>query len=240
MTIAIIDGDVLVYMSIWKSESLDEAKKKFMEHFDDVLNSLFTKDYVMALGGPDNFRVDLFPDYKGNRKKAKDARPEWFGDLKSWTSTLDGAVVSDNCEADDLVRVWALECDKAGINRVVVSVDKDLDCIPGSHYNPRTKSIYQIDEEYAERLYWQQILTGDSVDNIPGLWKVGPVKAKKILASAKTHTEMRSEVCRAYNDVYGDKGYEYLIANGRLIHIWRFINDHFKVRKEVYEDAIKG
>ena len=240
MTIAIIDGDVLVYMSIWKTESLEESKKKFMEHLTDVQNSLFTKDYVMAIGGPDNFREDLFSDYKGNRKKAKDTRPEWFGDLKSWASTLEGSVESDNCEADDLVRVWALECDEAGINRVVVSVDKDLDCIPGNHYNPRTKAIYQVCEEYAERFYWQQVLTGDSVDNIPGLWKVGPVKAKKILADAWTHDELIAAVCRAYHDAYGEEGYSYLLANGRLIHIWRKINDHFKVNKEVYEAAIKG
>jgi len=239
MTIAIIDGDVLVYMSIWKTESLKEAKNKFLEYLSDTLNSLFTKDYVMAIGGPDNFRVDLFPDYKGNRKKAKDTRPEWFGDLKSWAITLDGAVESDNCEADDMVRIWAIECKNADIDYVVCSIDKDLHCIPGTHYNPRTKVIYQIEEEYANRFYWQQILTGDSVDNIPGLWKVGPVKAKKILANAKTHNEMRSEVCKAYHEVYGEKGYEYLIANGRLIHIWRFINDHFKVNKEIYEVAVK-
>jgi 5'-3' exonuclease len=240
MTMAIIDGDVLVYMAIWKSETLTQAKEKFQELLDDVLNSLFTTDYVMAIGGPDNFRLDLFPDYKGNRKKAKDTRPEWFGDLKSWASKLEGSVESDNCEADDLVRVWALECNAASINCAVVSVDKDLHCIVGTHYNPRTKKIYQIDEEYAGRFYWQQVLTGDSVDNIPGLWKVGPVKAKKLLADAVTHKEMRDVVCRAYNDAYGDEGYAYMIANGRLIHIWRKINDHFKIKKEVYEAAIQG
>jgi len=240
MTMAIIDGDVLVYMSIWKSESLEESKEKFLEYFSEILNNLFTKDYVMAIGGPDNFRVDLFPDYKGNRKKAKDTRPEWFGDLKSWAISLDGSVESDNCEADDMVRTWAIECKESNIDYVVCSIDKDLHCIPGTHYNPRTKVIYQIEEEYADRFYWQQVLTGDSVDNIPGLWKVGPVKAKKILANAKTHSEMRSEVCRAYYDAYEEKGYEYLIANGRLIHIWRFINDHFRVKKEVYEAAIQG
>ena len=238
MTIAIIDGDVLVYMSIWKTESLEEGKKKFQEHLDDVCNTVFTKDYVMAIGGPDNFRLDLFPEYKGNRKKAKDNRPDWFDDLKSWASSLEGSVETDNCEADDLVRIWALECDMAGINRVVVSVDKDLDCIPGSHMNPRTKEIYQVEEEYAERFYWQQVLTGDSVDNIPGLPKVGPVKANKILSMATTHEELRDAVCRAYYDVYGDEGYSYLIANGRLIHIWRKLNDNFKIKEEVYRAAI--
>jgi len=239
MTIAIIDGDVLVYMSIWKSNNLEEGKKKFLEHFNDILNNLFTKDYVMAIGGPDNFRAELYTEYKGNRKKAKDNRPDWFLDLKSWVESLDGVVMSDNCEADDLVRIWALECDKAEINRVVVTVDKDLDCIPGNHYNPRTKSLYQVSEEYAERFYWKQILTGDSVDNIPGLPKVGPVKAEKILGNEKTHNGLQKLVCRAYHNIYGDQGYKYLITNGRLIHIWRHLNDHFKVKEEVYEKAIQ-
>jgi 5'-3' exonuclease len=237
--LSIIDGDVLVYMSIWKNETLNEAKGKFNELLSDVMSSTFSTDYVMAIGGPDNFRVDLFDDYKGNRKKAKDTRPDWFGDLKSWVvDTFEGAILTDNCEADDMVRVWANECDAAGISRVVCSIDKDLDCIVGNHFNPRTRSIYQITEEYAERFYWQQVLTGDSTDNIPGLWKCGPVKAKKILAPAETHKDLIDAVCRAYDAAHGEEGYAHLIANGRLIHIWRKEHDYFKIKKEVYQAAI--
>lgn len=241
MTIAIIDGDVLVYMSIWNQETLKEAQDKFHEVFTDLLASAFTTDYVMAIGGRDNFRMDLFSDYKGNRKKAKDNRPDWFDDLKSWVvNNYDGCIFTDNCEADDMVRVWANQLDKAGIQRVVCSVDKDLDCIVGNHYNPRTKQLYQIEEDFAERFYWQQILTGDATDNIPGLYKVGPVKAKKIISEATTHEELRDAVCRAYHDYHGDDGYEYLLTNGRLIHIWRKDNDHFSIKEEVYKAAIEG
>lgn len=237
--LSIIDGDVLVYMSIWNNDTLEEGKAKFDELLIDVMSSTFSTDYVMAIGGPDNFRVDLFPDYKGNRKKAKDNRPDWFGDLKSWiVEHYDGCIETDNCEADDMVRVWANECDEFNIPRVVCSVDKDLHCIVGNHFNPRTRSIYQISEEYAERFYWQQILTGDSTDNIPGLWKCGPVKAKKILAEAENHKELRDAVCRAYHDAHGEEGYSYMTANGRLIHIWRSIDDHFQVSEEVYQAAI--
>ena len=241
MTINIIDGDVLVYMSVWQNDTLPEAQVKFDEILTRINNSTFATDYVMAIGGPDNFRVDLFSEYKGNRTKSKDNRPEWFGDLKSWVvEKYDNAISTDWCEADDMIRVWALQCDEAGINRCVVSVDKDLDCIPGTHFNPRKETIYQVCEEYAERFYWQQILTGDATDNIPGLPKVGPVKAKKILEEAYTHDELIAAVCRAYHDKYGDEGYEYLITNGRLIHIWRKDYDHFKIKKEVYEAAIQG
>ena len=240
MRLSIIDGDVLVYRSIWGTKDLEESKTRFKELLNDVVVSTFSTDYVMAIGGPDNFRVDLFSDYKGNRKKAKDNRPDWFDDLKSWSADSDeNTILTDNCEADDMVRVWANQCDEASIDRVVVSIDKDLHCITGPHYNPRTKAIQTITPEYAEKFYWQQVLTGDSTDNIPGIWKCGPVKAKKILAEAETKKDYRKLVCKAYNEAYGEEGYNHLIANGRLIHIWRKDNDHFKIKKEVYEAAIQ-
>src|SRR5210317_1093729 len=130
--IAIIDGDVLVYMSIWGAETKEEAKQKFDELFTGILENLFTKDYVMALGGPDNFRVDLYSEYKANRAKSKSTRPDWFLDLKSdIEKDYDGCIFTDNCEADDMIRIWSTECKGNNIDFIVVSVDKDLDCIAG-------------------------------------------------------------------------------------------------------------
>ena len=237
MSVAIIDGDVLVYMSIWKSETKEEALSKFEELFQENCEAVFATDYVMALGGPDNFRLDLYEDYKGNRTKAKSSRPDWFLDLKSdIEAKYDGCVFSENCEADDLVRVWANECAKLNVPHVVVTVDKDLDCIIGNHYNPRKGEFYVVDQEYATRFYWKQVLMGDSTDNIPGIPKVGPVKADKILDNG---SDFKTSVCKAYYDYYGDRGYEYMIANGRLIHIWRTLNDHFKIKRSFYDDAVK-
>ena len=236
--IAIIDGDVLLYMSIWNIETKEEAKERFDEIFQNTLESVFATDYVMALGGPDNFRVDLYPDYKGNRKKSKSTRPDWFLDLKSdIESGYEGCVFSDNCEADDLVRIWATECDNADIKRIVISVDKDLDCISGLHYNPRKGSIYTVEQEDANYFYWKQILMGDSTDNIPGLPGIGPKKADAILAH---NTKYKDSVCRAYYNKYGEEGYNYLITNGRLIHIWRHLNDHFVLDRKHYDNAIKS
>jgi len=236
--IAIIDGDVLLYMSIWNMETKEEARERFDEIFQNILEGVFATDYVMALGGPDNFRVDLYPDYKGNRVKSKSTRPDWFLDLKSdIESEYDGCVFSDNCEADDLVRIWATECDAADMKRIVVSVDKDLDCISGLHYNPRKGLIYDVEQEDANYFYWKQILMGDSTDNIPGLPGIGTKKADAILAH---NIKYKDSVCRAYHNQYGEDGYNYLITNGRLIHIWRHINDHFVLDRKYYDNAIKG
>jgi len=243
MTLAIIDGDVLLYMSIWGTESLEDGKKKFHTIFKDITNSLFTEDYVMAMGGPDNYRCDLYVEYKrsAGRVRSKSTKPDWFNDLKSWTvEAYDGCVLTDNCEADDMIRIWAIEADKADIQRCVVTVDKDLDCIPGNHYNPRTKAIYQVTKEYADYFYWKQLLMGDSVDNIPGIKGIGPKKADKILEGAVGTDELKRRISIEYNKAYDEDGFNHMLLNGKLLHIWRHINDHFSIPKEVYETAIKG
>ena len=238
MTLAVIDGDVFLYMSMWGSDTLEEAQTKFKDILKENLESTFSSDYCMAFGGPNNFRVDLHPNYKGHRKK--DNRAEWFDDLKLWASELSGSHLCDGYEADDMVRIWALEADKAGKDRVVITVDKDLDCIAGNHWNPRKKELYQVEEFYADYFYWKQILMGDSVDNIPGIPKCGPVKADKILYGLTEHRDLKDAVCKAYYTFYGKDGYEAMIWNGRLIHIWRHMNDHFKIPRERYEQAIQG
>jgi DNA polymerase-1 len=243
MTLAIIDGDVLLYMSIWGSDTLEEGKTKFKSTMSDVTNSLFTKDYVMAMGGPDNYRCDLYADYKrsASRVKSKSTKPDWFDDLKSWTEEYyDGCIITDNCEADDMVRVWAVEAKKAGIQHCVVTIDKDLDCIEGNHYNPRHKTLYQVSDEWAGYFYWKQLLMGDSTDNIPGIAGIGPKKAEKILEGSKNKEEHIERICREYHNAYGDDGFDHMLLNGKLLHIWRHINDHFVIKKEVYEAAIKG
>jgi DNA polymerase-1 len=238
MTLSVIDGDVFLYMSMWGCDTLKEAQDKFNLVLEENLESTFSTDYCMAFGGPNNFRVDLHPGYKGHRKK--NAKADWFDDLKLWASELPGSHLCDGFEADDLVRIWALEADAAGKDRVVITVDKDLDCIPGNHWNPRKRELYKVEESYAEYFYWKQVLMGDSVDAIPGIPKCGPVKADKLLYGLTDHKELKAAVCRAYHAHYGEDGYEAMIWNGRLIHIWRFMDDHFKVKRESYDQAIKG
>lgn len=242
MTVAIIDGDVLLYMCMWGKDTLEEAKDSFKEKFNSILEQLFTKDYVMAMGGPYNFRDDLYSEYKKSpsRVKSKSTKPDWFDDLKSWTvDYYEGCILTDNCEADDMIRIWAIELDKANISRCVVSVDKDLDCIPGLHLNPRKDLIYTVSEEWADYFYWKQLLMGDSVDNIPGLPGIGPKKAEAMLEIAGSHTERKAIICRAYYKQFGEEGFNHMLLNGKLLHIWRYVNDHFSIDKEVYNNAIR-
>ena len=99
----------------------------------------------------------------------------------------------------------------------------------GKHYNLAKQIIEDINEDWADNFYWKQILMGDSVDNIPGIEGIGPKKADKILEGKKDKEERKQAVIEAYKVAYNDEWYSYLLANGRLIHIWRYYDDHFKI-----------
>lgn len=240
MTLAIVDGDPFLYAASWNIDNLDDAKEKLDFIFDEALQTVFAKDYVVAIGGPNNFRDKLYPLYKKSvtRAKSRSSKPEWFYDLKEYLSKKDSAVVTDGFEADDQVRIWSVEMAKFEKPFIVISIDKDLDCIPGRHFNPKKNTVYSVNEEEANRLYWTQMIVGDQIDNIPGVRGYGPVKAKNLFDSVTDPDVIKQIVCKAYDSVYGDEGYSNLLVNGRLLHIWRYYNDHFKMSKEFYNAAI--
>lgn len=242
MTLAIVDGDPFLYAACWNINNLSDAKEKLNLIFDEALQTVFAKDYVMAIGGPNNFRDTFYPLYKKSitRSKSRSNKPEWFYELKEYLSKKEGAVVTNGFEADDQVRIWSVEMTTAAKPFIVISIDKDLDCISGQHFNPKKNLVYNITEEEAEKLYWTQMLVGDQIDNIPGVRGYGPIKTKQLFNKVENSDRIKELVCRVYNEVYKDEGYQYLLANGRLLHIWRYYNDHFKFSKEKYDAAISS
>ena len=240
---AVIDGDVLLHMSIWNSPDLEDALESLEVHFEAVMEGSWSEDYVMAFGGPNNFRDVLFSEYKksASRAKSKSTRPEWFGDLKSEvTSLYENSVICDGYEADDMVRIWATELAEWNKDFIVCTVDKDLDCIPGNHYNPRKSEIYWVSPEYSEMFYWKQLLMGDTVDNIPGVEGIGPKKAEKIIEDCKTREDYEHAVFKVYYDKYPEDGFDRMLLNGKLLHMWRSMDDHFSVERSKYDSIVKG
>lgn len=230
--IALIDGDVTVYQASWGCDDIEEAKVKLDEILQSIVENTFASSYLIAVGGPNNWREKFYVDYKKSpsRLASKSKAKPFIGELKKHLGTLKNAVMTDGFEADDLIRIWATQAQEAGDPFIVCTIDKDLDCIPGLHFNfgPRER-IYKVTEDSGDTHYWKQILMGDAVDNIPGLPGIGPVKADNILANCNDRKTRKEAVIEAYKQKYGDDWKPYLLANGRLIHIWRYIDDHFQV-----------
>jgi 5'-3' exonuclease len=230
--IALIDGDSFLSAAAWGRERW-AALKHVETQINWVLTETFAEEYLIATGDPDptNFRLSLHSEYKksASRNSSRLRRPEWFGDLKWHLLAQPNVVRSVGCEADDLIRMWACQAEAAGDDFIVVSIDKDLDCIPGKHYCPKKKEAYEVSVDAADAFYWQQILQGDSVDNIPGLPGVGPARAKAILARCKTPAERKNAVIMAYQETFGNDWKHWMLLNGRLIHMWRHEHDYFTI-----------
>lgn len=138
-------------------------------------------DTIMYLSGlGHNFRhaVAKTRPYKGNRDKSH--RPQHEEAVRKYIRSKWETVVTDGIEADDALGI-AQSTTYGPSDSVIISLDKDLDMIPGLKYNFVNEVHYDVTPELAWKTFCLQLLTGDTVDNIPGLKGVGIGKATKML-----------------------------------------------------------
>ena len=259
--LAIIDGDVLAYQACrtrfsddfdhvsgfevvhldedgdkeFTTESdlryLEECWENFKGDLDLLTSKLYCDDYLMAVKGDDNFRNIMYPDYKMNRHADPKKQNKFVPMLRKRAIEEGYAIPSDGREADDLLRIWAEECESAQVDYIVCSIDKDLRCIPGRHYImhfiPEKQVVIDVSKREAMQHYYEQLLKGDPTDNIPGVPRVGEVKAKKFIAACLNEQEMQETVVEQYLIAYGDDWYSYFLSNAKMIHLQRYWEDYF-------------
>ena len=145
------------------------------KHFDI---DIFDIQYRVLLSGPGNFRHDIATvlPYKGNRKDTH--KPHWYQQIRNYLTTYWGGEVIEGREADDECAIAQYTHDSPSI---ICTIDKDLDQVPGHHYDYVRKTFYTTSKDEGECLFYKQVLSGDSTDNIPGCYKVGAVRAAKIV-----------------------------------------------------------
>lgn len=172
---------------------------------------------LICFSGGDNFRKTLAvtKTYKGNRDEGK---PFHYSNLKAYVEATKPTLEHPLLEADDLM---AIEQTSSGDTTIIVTVDKDLRQVNGWLYSPEghnypslgpvyisdENSYIELDEKNKLRgigykFFWSQVITGDGVDNIPGLPRRGPKFAYELLDSCTSDRECYLNVRDAYrNDV---------------------------------------
>lgn len=193
---ALIDGDIVTYRVAWTTENESEniAIWRTAELIQRILSESGSVDFSVYLSGPtqDGFRYSIYPAYKQNRKQPK---PKHYDLLRNYLVEEWNSHVTAEQEADDALGIE--HCKDPG-NSILCSIDKDFRQIPGHHYNFVKQEIFSISEEEAVKNFYLQLLIGDVIDNIPGLWRVGPVTAGKILKDCKTEDELFDKTLEAY------------------------------------------
>ncbi len=216
----LIDADFLIYSVGFASEEASEkfAKSRLVETMEDMVYLHLKADtYEAFLTGKDNYRYGIAKTvpYKGNRKDMK--KPIHYDALREHMVKRLGAVVVEGQEADDEV---AIRMTKEPDKYLLVGVDKDLKQIPGWHHNPHKAQTDYVTDLEGYKTFCTQLLTGDRVDNIPGLDGIGPVKAAKALQKAKTKEELLQAVWKTYQDK--EQNIEYLTEQGQLLWLRRY------------------
>jgi hypothetical protein len=164
-----------------------------------------------------NFREQIATTlkYKGNRDAQQ--RPKHYKAIADYLVQDFGAQYSVNQEADDDLGIRGTVLDDA----VVVSLDKDLDQIPGRHFNWVKEEEYVVSKKDGTINFYSQVLAGDPVDNIQGLTGIGPVKARKLLDTATSSKDCWQIVRDSYKGEYGEAGESRAVENARLCWVRR-------------------
>ena len=158
-------------------------------------------------------------------KAGRGAKPHYLKFIRQLLIDNYGAQECFGFEADDFLGIHAAD------NTILSHIDKDIDMIPGWHYNHVTGDIYFVEDglghlEFdAEKnkvigrgliFFYVQMLTGDSIDNIPGCRNpekahhknppcISAKEAYKILQGVATEDVAWNYVAQMYQYTYQDK-----------------------------------
>ena len=222
---AIIDADTLAFAAASMAEGMDESQAHWnaANSLDFLLARVNNPPFQLYLTGDNNFRYQIYPEYKANRRNTP--RPTHLQSVKDFLVREYKAVMSDGCEADDLCGID--QCTSED-ETFIIHIDKDLDMIPGKHFSPEInrlgKTVREEREYYVTpidglRTFYTQLLVGDPGDNVKGAKGIGKVKAEKILKNC----ENENDFIEAVRDYFSCD--EELLLNGQCLWIWRKEND---------------
>jgi 5'-3' exonuclease len=127
-------------------------------------------------------------------------------------------------EADDLLGINQTACAENCVDSIIVTIDKDLLQIPGSHYNFVKCEFKEVTEEEGQYFFYKQLMMGDSTDNIGGCPGIGPKKAEKALEPFIGNEQMLMQAVwemyeKCFPDLSSDECEELITTVGRLVYI---------------------
>lgn len=138
-----------------------------------------------------SFRNDIYPPYKANREPAPEELKRQFAWCRELCRLMGVAEYADGYyEADDIIGAIATRMRASGHRSVLVTRDKDLAQLvrEGDEFwdfaGDRRFAYADIAGQFGvrpERIPDYLALTGDSVDNIPGVPGIGPKTAAVLL-----------------------------------------------------------
>ncbi len=206
-TLLLVDGSSYLYRAFHAMPDLRNSQGEPTGAIYGVLNMLrrLDSDYkahdivykacVFDAKGK-TFRDDWYPEYKATRASMPDDLVRQIEPIHTGVAASGWPILMvDGVEADDVIGTLARQAAAQGLKVIVSTGDKDL----AQLVDPRITLVNTMSNEVLdeagvlakfgvppERIVDYLTLVGDSVDNVPGVSKVGPKTAVKWLAQYGT------------------------------------------------------
>ena len=219
--ILLVDADSLIFASCYRKRETPEDEKyytditdsrnKFDEQFMQIVNHLeeiYTIDKVITFSGSKgNFRKLITKKYKANRKNSE--LPPLLNEMHQFVKEQYDSVYGYGVETDDMVaRYWHNLTQQFGRDEVcIVSIDKDYRQFPALIYNYhyKHKEILDISEDEAMYNFYEQMIMGDSADNVNYFKGKGKRFAEKYFEDCQTKYQYTKKLYQLFIKEYKGK-----------------------------------
>src|SRR5690606_36674128 len=137
------------------------------------------------------FREEMYPDYKVHRPSMPDDLAAQIEPIHQAVAAMGWKVIAvPGVEADDIIGTLACQAEAQGVHTIISTGDKDIAQLVTNHVelvntmNGERLDVEGVTQKFGvapSQIVDYLMLTGDVVDNVPGVPKVGPKTAVKWL-----------------------------------------------------------
>ncbi len=203
-TLLLVDGSSYLYRAFHVIRDLQTSSGEPTNAIYGVINMLrrlhkdFPAEYSACVfdAKGKTFRDEMYAEYKANRPAMPDELAMQIDPLKEIIAAMGWPMLEiTGVEADDVIGTLARAAEQAGLRVVISTGDKDITQLVSPQVtlvntmSNETLDVAGVEKKFGvppERMVDYLTLIGDSVDNVPGVSKVGPKTAVKWLTQYGT------------------------------------------------------
>lgn len=249
-TVCLIDGSGYIFRAFYALPPMTRsdgtpvnAVYGFMNMLIQLINDCRCSHMVVVFDAArHNFRNNIYPAYKQNRKETPPELIPQFPLIREVCRVLNVPQIEmEGFEADDLIATYTRLARKAGQFVRIISADKDLMqliCDGVSLYDPMKKKTLTEEDVINKfgvlpnKVVDVQSLMGDSIDNVPGANGIGPKTAAQLINEFHSLDGIFEHI----NDIKSEKRRLGLIQNKEQIYISQKLvqlDDHVPVNTDI-------
>ena len=195
----LVDGSAYIFRAYYGLPPMNRADGTPINAVFGFTNMLvkliedYSNDKMIVIfdAARENFRNEIYPEYKANRGDAPDDLIPQFPLIRECVKSFNIPQLEiEGFEADDIIATYVNLAEKNKIETIIVSSDKDLMQLVSENVTMldpmknKKIEIKDVEDKFGvqpDKVIFIQALTGDKVDNIPGAPGIGPKTASQLI-----------------------------------------------------------